>query len=145
MPRLSVWMVRAALLHLGCGFTIGAVMLYHKGNPIDPSVWRWLAVHMELLLLGWTMQLAMGVAFWVMPRHPGTRKYGTVWLAWLAFGLINGGVILTALSGWGGAAAYALALLGHVLEAGAALAFAVQIWPRVKAFGVQVSNPKRET
>ena len=142
MPRLSVWMVRAALLHLGLGFTVGALMLYNKGNPTDPAIWRLLAVHIELVLLGWTMQLAMGVAFWVMPRHPGVRKYGAEWLAWLAFGLINGGVLLVAFSGWGGEAVNHLLLAGRVLEVGAALAFAVQIWPRVKAFGVQMSKPR---
>lgn len=140
MPRLSVWLVRAALLHLGVGFTVGALMLYHKGNPTDPAIWRLLAVHIELVLIGWTMQLAMGVAFWVMPRQTGTHKYGVAWLAGLAFVLINAGVLITALSGWGGDKAGALTLLGRSLEVGSALAFALQIWPRVRAFGAQVGK-----
>lgn len=140
MPRLTVWMVRAALLNLGIGFTIGAVMLYHKGNPLDAGIWRLLTAHMDVLLLGWTMQLAMGVAFWIMPRFPGERKYGIEWLAWLAFALINLGVLTVAASAWAGSVGNVIALVGRGAELGAALAFAVHIWPRIKAFGAQVSK-----
>ncbi|MBI5671476.1 MAG: hypothetical protein HZC41_26085 [Chloroflexi bacterium] len=135
MPRLTVWMVRAALLHLGTAFTIGALMLFHKGNPLDAGIWRLLAAHMDFALLGWTMQLAMGVAFWIMPRLSGERKYGVVWLAWLAFGLINAGVLAVAVSPWFGTAGNVLALAGRASELGAAVVFAIHIWPRVKAFG----------
>ena len=68
MPRLSVWIIRTALLYLGIGFTFGALMLFNKGVPFDPMLWRLLRPHIEFVLLGWTMQLAMGVAFWIMPR-----------------------------------------------------------------------------
>ena len=63
MPRLSVWTIRAALVALGIGFLFGALMLANKGVPFDPSLWRLLPAHIELVLLGWTMQLALGVAF----------------------------------------------------------------------------------
>ena len=62
MPRLSVWMIRTALVHLLVGFTLGALLLANKGVPIHPMVWRLLPIHIELLLLGWTLQLALGVA-----------------------------------------------------------------------------------
>lgn len=140
MPRLSVWMVRAALLHLGIGFTIGALMLCNKGNPIDPLIWRLLVAHMDFLLLGWTMQLAMGVAFWIMPRFSGEQKYGSERLAWAALILINVGVLTVALSPWGGAVADVMALVGRTAELLAAIAFAIHIWPRVKAFGVQLAK-----
>lgn len=140
MPRLSVWMVRAALLHLGIGFTIGAVMLYNKGNPIDPSIWRFLAAHIDFLLLGWTMQLAMGVAFWIMPRFSGDRKYGVEWLAWLAMILVNAGVIAVAGSSWGGVGANFMMLAGRSAELLAAVTFAIHIWPRIRAFGLQLAR-----
>ena len=93
MPRLTVWMVRAALLHLGAGFTFGALMLLNKGAPVSGEIWRLLWPHVELVLLGWTLQLGMGVAFWIMPRFSGERRYGRVWLGWAAFGLLNAGVV----------------------------------------------------
>ncbi|HLV45033.1 MAG TPA: hypothetical protein VKY39_08745, partial [Aggregatilineales bacterium] len=63
MPRLSVWMVRASLLYLGLGFTFGALMLANKGVPLHPRLWALLPLHAEMLLVGWAIQLAMGVAF----------------------------------------------------------------------------------
>jgi hypothetical protein len=68
MTRLSMWTVRTALLYLGVGFLLGALMLLQKGVPIDPSMLRLLPMHVEFVLLGWTLQLAMGVAFWILPR-----------------------------------------------------------------------------
>lgn len=136
-------MVRAALLHFGIGFTIGALMLYNKGNPTDPSIWRWLTAHLDFLLLGWTMQFAMGVAFWIMPRFPGERKYGREWFVWLALILINAGVLTVAASSWGGAAANMMLLAGRSAELLAAAAFVIHIWPRVKALGVPITKKER--
>jgi hypothetical protein len=133
MPRLSVWMIRTALTHLGIGFTFGALLLWNKGLPFDPNIWRLLMPHVELVVFGWTMQLAMGVGYWILPRFPVVnRRYGRAWLGWLSYILFNEGVILTALGYWlshqslmvGGRAA---ALLGI-------LCFVSLIWFRVKPF-----------
>lgn len=134
MPRLSAWILRTALIHLGVGITFGALMLFNKGVLIDPLLWRLLYPHIELVLLGWTMQLAMGTAFWIMPRHVGEPKYGNEQLGWWAYILFNTGVICLVLSPWLGAS---FALIGRASELLAALLFAIQIWPRVKAFGAQ--------
>jgi heme/copper-type cytochrome/quinol oxidase subunit 1 len=125
-------MVRASLLHLGVGFTFGMAMLFNKGVPFDPFVWRLLPVHIEMMLLGWTMQLAMGVAFWILPRFTTAPRYGRERLGWLAFALINAGLLLVILSAWVSGAV--LPFAGRALELAAVASFAVMIWPRVKAF-----------
>jgi hypothetical protein len=134
MPRLTVWMVRAALLHLGTGFTFGAFMLWNKGLPFEPRLALLLSPHIELVLVGWTIQFAMGVAFWIIPRFTGPQRYGRVWLAWGAFVLINAGVIMVVASYLLGALDW-LTLPGRILEMLAVVLFAVHIWPRVKPFG----------
>ena len=48
MTRLSVWTVRTALLYLGAGFLIGALMLTQKGLPFDPAMLRLLPLHIEV-------------------------------------------------------------------------------------------------
>jgi len=53
--------------------------------------------HVEFLLIGWTVQLTMGVAFWILPRFEGGTSRGAVGYAWLAFVLLNAGVIFV----WG--------------------------------------------
>lgn len=134
MPRLSVWMVRLSLIYFGAGFTFGALMLWNKGLPVAGAVWRLLPLHVELALVGWTVQLAMGVAFWILPRFGGERP--RAWLAWLAFGLLNAGVLAVCAGRWwprvGG-----LIAVGRIAEALGVAAFAGHAWPRIKPPGVR--------
>ncbi len=129
MPRLSRWFLRAALIHLLLGFTLGAALLAHKGLGLDPRLWRVLPAHMDSLLWGWTAQLAMGVAYWILPRVSGRRPRPA--LAWAAFVLLNLGVLavdlasLLAAPGW-------LIPVGRLVEAAAGLSFALHAWQRVR-------------
>ena len=132
MPRLSVWMVRASLVYLGVGFTLGALMLANKGVPLHPALWALLPLHIEMLLVGWVVQLAMGVAFWILPRFRGGRPRAG--LVWLAFVLLNVGLLAAGSAAWLGGRSAAAA--GRALELGAVAAFAVHAWPRVKPPGV---------
>ena len=129
MPRLSCWFVRAALIHLALGFTLGSLLLFNKGVPLHPLVWRLLPAHIEFLLLGWTAQLALGVAFWILPRFRGSR--GDDRPAWAAFVLLNAGVWLAG-AGASLAAPAVIPFLGRAVEVGAAVAFAVHAWPRIR-------------
>lgn len=132
MPGLSVWYVRSALVYLALGLTFGLLMLWHKGVPIHPAMWALLPSHIEFLLLGWTLQLALGVAFWILPRFRTER--GNVRLAWLAYGLLNAGIWLVTLDPWLGD--LSLALAGRSAEALAVVAFALHAWPRIKPPGI---------
>jgi hypothetical protein len=132
--RLSVWCARTALLYLGTGFLLGALMLFQKGVPIDPALLRLLPLHIEVVLVGWTMQLAMGIAFWILPRFSSGSSHGNLELGWLAYILLNAGVLSAGLGQWLGAPPI-IPLLGRVLEMLAALSFALHVWPRVKPIG----------
>jgi len=134
MPRLSVFMLRTAMLHLGIGFTLGALMLSNKGIPYAPVLWRLLLPHVELVLIGWTMQLIMGTAFWILPRHTREPRYGNELLVWEAYAFLNVGVIIAAMGL--GTGVDILTLCGRALELIAALLFAIPIYPRIKAFAV---------
>jgi hypothetical protein len=127
-------MVRTALLHLLLGFAAGALLLVHRGIPLHPAIPRLRPAHAELLLIGWTVQLAMGVAFWILPRfRPGPER-GDERPAWAAWALLNLGV-LTAVAGAVLSDAGAAIAVGRSAEALAAAAFARHAWPRVKPFG----------
>ena len=134
MPRLSVYLIRTAFVYLAIGFTFGGLLLFNKAIPLDPQLRRLLPLHIELVLVGWTMQLAMGVAFWILPRfsHGGAR--GNERPAWAAYILFNLGVISIALSQWlTGSDAFVIA--GRVCELSAAILFAIHVWPRVRSLG----------
>ncbi|MFO7633376.1 MAG: hypothetical protein R6W76_12590 [Caldilinea sp.] len=136
MPRLSAWFVRAALIYLTLGFTFGGLMLANKGIPLHPLLWRLLPAHVEFLLFGWTVQLAFGVAFWILPRWQTLR--GDVRPAWVALILLNLGIWLVVLTGWFNWAAWWL-VAGRLLEAAAVAVFALHAWPRVKPWVEEIA------
>ncbi len=97
MPRLSVWFVRASLIYLSIGFAIGALLLAEKGVPYFPAILSILPVHIEFLLIGWLVQLAMGVAFWILPRFGMESPRGNEQIIWASLMLLNAGLCLVAL------------------------------------------------
>ncbi len=129
MPRLSRLFVRVALADLALGTLVGAVLLTQKAMGWWPWSWRLLPLHMELLLMGWMLQLAMGVAYWILPRFRTSR--GDSRPAWAALALLNVGIVLV---GLGAALSWPPALLatGRAAELAAVAAFALHAWPRVK-------------
>lgn len=129
MPRLSAWLVRAALLYLGAGFLFGALLLFNKGVPFLAALWRLLPVHQEWLLLGWTAQLTLGLAYWILPRFEA-RRQREHWAAAAGL-LLNAGVWTVSAAAWFSLPGGWL-LAGRLLEAAAVLAFAWHAWPRVK-------------
>jgi cbb3-type cytochrome oxidase subunit 1 len=140
VPRLSVWLVRASLAYFGVGITLGAVLLAGRELADGPWVAQLRPLHAELLLYGWTLQLIMGVAYWILPRFPTGAERGHPLLPWAACGLLNLGVLVAALGTMPAAAPRAAAiLLGRGLETLAVAAFIAHALPRIKGFGRQVS------
>jgi hypothetical protein len=140
MPRLTVWMVRAALLHLAVGFLVGGFLLWEKGVGGIPWAWRLRALHVYLLTLGWVLQLALGVAFWMLPRFTSQQNGKMVQVrgrerwAWAAFILTN----LATLSAVIGIVELRIApVVAMALMIAAALCFAIHAFPRIKAFRVE--------
>ncbi len=127
MPRLTVWALRGALASLLVGFSLGMLMLANKGVPFWVGAWSLLPAHIELLLVGWLAQLALGVAYWILPRFSGGSR-GNTTLAAAAVALLNLGVWLVAFQGLLGA----LLLAGRICEALAGVLFALHAWGRIR-------------
>jgi cbb3-type cytochrome oxidase subunit 1 len=136
MPRLTVWTIRASLIYLLLGFTFGGLLLFTKGLPWLPGLWILLPAHIEFVLFGWTVQMIMGMAFWILPRFPRPPIRGNETLAWAAFLLINTGIGLVALASLGFAGS-GLTLTGRLAEIAGGVTFAAHAWPRIKGFGDQ--------
>lgn len=133
MPKLSVWLVRASLIHMGIGFLFGALMLLQKGIPVNAHLWQLLNPHIELMIFGWTIQFVLGIAFWILPRFSGEQRYGRAYLGWWSFGFLNTGILLAAVGTW--FAVDSIALVGRLSTLGAVLLFVILIYPRVKPLG----------
>ena len=134
MPFLSVLFVRTSLCWLAAGAVVGALLLASKAVPLPADVFRLFHLHSEAVLVGWTVQLAMGVAWWILPKYPRLPERGPAAPLWVAWLLLNGGVLLAGVGRSVGASS-GVVMSGRVAELLAALAFAAAAWPRIKAFG----------
>ena len=138
MPLLSAYFIRAALLYLAAGFSLGGLLLINKGFPLTGIIWSLLPAHIEFLIWGWLLNLTMGVAFWILPRFAAAPKRGNEKMAWLAFGLLNAGIWLVVMDSLVSfPLTLPVSLTGRVLESLSAGAFAWHAWPRVKAAGAR--------
>ena len=130
MPRLSQWIIRSAFIYLLLGFTFGALLLINKGLPLHPVLWRWLPAHIEFLLMGWIVQISMGVAFWILPRYWKKPHRGNESIVKIAFILLNLGIWLVVVS----TAVYAERwgiFIGRLAEMMAVALFAFHAWKRI--------------
>lgn len=128
LPPPSVWFIRTALLYQVIGFGLGAIAL--GGGPWPFVALPLVEAHVLVVLIGFALQLAMGVAYSAFPRRRGSR--GDPRLVWGAYGLVNAGiacaVLLTIMTG-----AQAWQAVGQLaIVAGAGL-FAGAVWWRVRA------------
>jgi hypothetical protein len=57
-------------------------MLANEGLAFYPPLVRVLPIHIEMLLVGWFFQLALGVAFWILPRLQQGPPRGDEALGW---------------------------------------------------------------
>ncbi len=139
MPRLSQLMVRTALVWLIIGFGMGGLALWNKGLPFSSWVWTLRLAHVHALLIGWMVQLAFGVAFWIFPRLDASNNRGDESLVWLCYFVLNLGVALATLHdplvglvGPGGV--WLLPVLAAGMYLLAMASFAAHAWPRVVSF-----------
>jgi hypothetical protein len=68
MDRLSSVMVRASFIWLLAGVVIGGLMLTDRVMPGEWRLWG-SPTHGHILFVGWFLQFALGVAFWLLPRR----------------------------------------------------------------------------
>jgi len=138
MDPVSVRFARAALIWLVLGFTLGALML---SDALVSGSWRvWFApTHGHILFVGWFLQFAVGVGYWLLPRkRPTHRPLGyREDAANAAFALLNLGLLLRVIAEPAGRIGddswvidYTLAILS-ILQLAAIAIIAHQLWSRI--------------
>ncbi len=134
MPRLSVWAVRLSLLYMLSGFSLGAVLLANKGIPFAPWVWNLLPVHIDMLLFGFVIQLAIGMGYWILPRIRGVTSSvsrGNETAVFISIALLNLSIWMVAFF-----TVFSLPglwlVIGRLAEGLAAVLFTFQTWLRIR-------------
>jgi hypothetical protein len=138
MDRLSALMLRASFLWLLLGVVLGGLMLVDRAAPGE---WRrWASpTHGHILFVGWFVQFALGVAFWLLPRrHTPERPLGyPERLAFAAVAALNLGLALRVVgepaerAGYTAAWTLSMLTISALLQVGAVAVFVGLLWPRV--------------
>ncbi|HUJ76978.1 MAG TPA: hypothetical protein VL359_19085, partial [bacterium] len=95
MPHTVLWYARTALLYLVAAFALGVWYQLAQWLPGLPSSPYLIVVHTHLALVGGVVQMIMGVGLWMFPlKVPVTERLPyREGLAWLTYGLFNGGLL----------------------------------------------------
>lgn len=133
-------MVRLALLWMLAGFLIGGAMLVDRQMPGDWRLWMQ-PTHGHMLFVGWFLQFALGIAYWLLPRkRTPERPVGyDLRLAQVAVAALNIGLLCRVVGepleryGHASGGTMVLLTLSALLQITAATIFVVQLWPRVAA------------
>lgn len=137
MQRQARVYIRSALAYLVAAFVLGALLLASQGLRLGGPLALALPVYYHLLTVGWLTQLICGVALWMFPPLSRERPRGDERLTWLAYGLLNGGLLLRAaaepLHAWRPSAALGWGLaLAALLQVAAVWLLVAALWPRVR-------------
>ncbi len=133
MPTPSRWMIKASLLYMLVGFAIGAMILISKVYPELSSMWSLLAVHIEVSIFGWIIQLTMGTAYWILPRYLKTKSRGNPKLAMLMVALLNVGILIN-IASYLNVIGSTSTILGRSLEILAVILFVGLHWNRAVSY-----------
>ncbi len=133
MPRVSVWLLRLALIHFASGAVLGFAFLCWKATGWPTFAPSHLGVHQEQMLVGWMVQLVIGTAFWMLPRAASYDASSASRRLWVVFALLNAGVLLAALAGAPSFPSWCLPV-GRTAETLAVALFAQHAWHRQRAY-----------
>jgi hypothetical protein len=129
---------RISLLYLALGFVLGGILM---AGPLFGANWNyaWSATHGHIMFVGWFVQFAIGIAFWLLPRRKtATNQWGyNVRLVYIASGLVNSGLVLRILleplyraGVLEGTPVQVGLTISGALQASAALIWVSQLWGR---------------
>ena len=146
MPTLSRCFLRGALLCLAIGMLPGGLILLQKGTGWFPAFWVLLPAHTYLVLIGGVSQFTLGMCYWIFPRFDGGPSRGYTTLAWASYAMLNAAIGLVVLHPlcelwFGSRAAGLIFTCAGALQGGAALAFVLHIWPRIRPSATALRRP----
>ncbi len=138
-------LIKASLIYFLIGVLLGFFMELANFYPSFEFIWRYRTTHVHLLLVGFVIQLIVGVALWMFPRKSkGTPEEKLRALevenkrGLLLFYILNAGTIIRSIfEGISdiGKLYSQLALLGMFLQVVAVFYFLILLFPRVRIPG----------
>ncbi len=137
MPRLTRYFIKTAFIDLAVALLLGVLLAAQAAFDLPAEIAALSPVFFHLFMVGWVTQLIFGMLFWMLPKYSRERPRGDERLAWVAYVLINVGLVLRAIGeplnavradlgiGW-------LLGLSALLQLIGGWAFIANAWLRVK-------------
>lgn len=137
MPPLTRWYIRLAFAYLVLALLTGTAAAARQPLALPAAIGALGPVAVHLFVVGWITQMIFGVSYWMFPRRSAELPRGDPAPAIATLVLINVGLLLRLVAEpWqtvhpSGAPA-ALLVASAAAQWLAGIAFAWQMWPRVK-------------
>ncbi len=137
MPPVTRWFVKTSLIYLIAALLAGVILAAGALGADWPFINGLTPVYFHLFMVGWVLQMIIGIVFWLFPKHSKARPRGYEWLAWTTYALLNAGLLLRAAGepllaqtpggkwGW-------LLAASALLQWLAGVCFVINTWPRVR-------------
>ncbi|CAN5358594.1 hypothetical protein BH23BAC3_BH23BAC3_35460 [soil metagenome] len=135
MPKVTRWFIKAGIIY----FTAGIFLALIAEIPTINSGPLLLPVYWHMLVMGWITQLIMGVSIWMFPRKYRDKEKREFILTWLAFWLLNSGLVLRFFSEpflpffRESSVISFIVVISAVLQVSAIIAYILEIWPRLQS------------
>ncbi len=128
MPTETRLFVKSAVLYLVLALAATVAMSWGLLGP------AWRATILHMITVGWLSQLIFGVAFWLFPRASAQQPRGELLYIRICLVALNIGLPLRVATEPLSQGYLRGLLLGSaaVLQLTAALAFAANVWPRLR-------------
>jgi hypothetical protein len=131
-------MVRGALVWLLAGILVGAAMVIDREIPGQWRAW-FMPSHIHMLFVGWFLQFALGIAYWLLPRKRSPDRplgYNEPLALGAMFALNTGHLNRVTFepierAGHASDATFAALSVAAALQVAAVAVFVSQLWSRV--------------
>lgn len=137
MPTLTRYHIKSGLIYFVVALLLGFLILAKSILNLPELIIAFNPVYLHLLMVGWILQLIMGVVYWMFPKYSKEHPRGSEKLGWAVYILLNMGLILRVVgeplvsikpewnTGW-------VLAISAVLQLLAGWGFIVNTWGRVK-------------
>jgi cbb3-type cytochrome oxidase subunit 1 len=137
MPLLTRCFIKVGLVYFVVALSMATLGLAQPLFNLPAWLMSLRPVYLHLLMVGWILQLIIGVVYWMFPKQSREHPRGNEQLGWMVFWMLNIGLLLRAFgeplvmsfpqtnAGW-------VLLLSALLQLAAGLGFIANTWGRVK-------------
>ncbi len=144
MPRIARIFIKTGLVYFLCSLLLGVAfeIEYLSFPGMLPLFWH-------LLMVGWITQIIFGVSMWMFPGRTREEGFMAQKWAWLTYGFLNVGLIFRVIaepvvSYSDGIVWDTMILLSGILQAAAAVAYTVELWPRIQSKEQRRKNRRKK-